>query len=387
MDFDFESPYLCITQLGKQTQMTNYIKFNAMKNLTILSALFTFISFAAFAQNNEIGTRAQNSASLNCPASLSANIEGETLLCDAAAAFSFSKYKITLEPGVSLYNWTLPQGMTIRSGQGSNRIFVEIDYSFSNGYITVSGQTACGTTTAKTIYVDVVPPAPKFETYELSVQADATYEYAVEQINGVNYVWTAPYGAVILAGQGTANVKIKFSQSFAGGDVEVYAENACAVGASESLTIAVGPSMLSGDNSTIALNDGTENQEAQLNETDRANNDRTVASTEMEALAHSNVYNYPNPVTSSTRFYVSLGHNYSETESIQIEIFDIKGQLVKIITSTDNNGQGTFNTETWNAADESGNLLAAGVYFYTVTAQDNSGRINTIAAKSNIQIR
>jgi flagellar hook assembly protein FlgD len=107
----------------------------------------------------------------------------------------------------------------------------------------------------------------------------------------------------------------------------------------------------------------------------------------MAALAHSNVYNYPNPVTSSTRFYVSLGHNYSETESIQIEIFDIKGQLVKIITSTDNNGQGTFNTETWNAADESGNLLAAGVYFYTVTAQDNSGRINTIAAKSNIQIR
>ena len=133
-----------------------------MKNSTILSVLFSFISLAAFAQNREIGTRALNNASLNCPAALSSDITGETLLCDAASAYSFSKYKITLEPGVSAYNWTLPQGMTIRSGQGSNRIFVEIDYSFTNGFITVSGQTACGTTTAKTIYVDVVPPAPKF---------------------------------------------------------------------------------------------------------------------------------------------------------------------------------------------------------------------------------
>jgi hypothetical protein len=358
-----------------------------MKNSTLLSVLFSFISLAAFAQNNEIGTRSQNSASLNCPAALSSEIAGETLLCDAASVYNFSKYKITLEPGVSAYNWTLPQGMTIRSGQGSNRIFVEIDYAFTNGYITVSGQTACGTTSAKSIYVDVVPPTPKFETFEQNVQADAAYEYAVEQISGVNYVWTAPYGAVILAGQGTASVKIKFSQSFAGGDVEVYAENACAVGASESLTIAVGPSMLSDDNNTVMLNDGTENQQSQLNETDRTNHDRTVASSEMAALAHSNVYNYPNPVNGSTRFHLSLGDNYSQTESVLINIFDIKGQLVKSILSTDNNGQGTFNTETWNAADESGNPLAAGVYFYSVTAQDNNGNINTIAAKSNIQIR
>jgi hypothetical protein len=61
--------------------------------------------------------------------------------------------------------------------------------------------------------------------------------------------------------------------------------------------------------------------------------------------------------------------------------------LVKSIYSADNNGQGKFNTETWNAADEAGNPLRAAVYFYSITAKDNSGNINTIAAKSNIQIR
>jgi hypothetical protein len=112
-----------------------------------------------------------------------------------------------------------------------------------------------------------------------------------------------------------------------------------------------------------------------------------VSSTEFTEIEQSQIYNYPNPVVGATRFNINLGSNYSQTESIQINIFDIKGQIVKTIVSTDNNGQGKFNTETWNAADEAGNPLSAGVYFYSITAEDNKGNINNIAAKSNIQIR
>ena len=43
----------------------------------------------------------------------------------------------------------------------------------------------------------------------------------------VNVVWTAPSGSVVVQGQGTPEAVIKFSQSFTGGVVEVYAENAC----------------------------------------------------------------------------------------------------------------------------------------------------------------
>ena len=134
-----------------------------------------------------------------------------------------------------------------------------------------------------------------------------SYQYTVENISGVSYVWTAPYGAVILEGQGTSSVKIKFSQSFTGGDVAVYAENACAVGETENLNIAIIPYLLNDDSNIITLNDGnTQDQSSLYNDSDRTNNDRTVSSTELAEVNQANVYNYPNPVTSSTRFYVCL---------------------------------------------------------------------------------
>ncbi len=111
-----------------------------------------------------------------------------------------------------------------------------------------------------------------------------------------------------------------------------------------------------------------------------------VSSTDLLNSDQNQIYNYPNPVSGSTRFHVNLGSQFSDTESISINIFDLRGQLVKSIQSTDNNGQGKFNTETWNASDEGGNQLSTGIYFYNVTAEDNNGQIKTVRANSNIRI-
>jgi len=111
-----------------------------------------------------------------------------------------------------------------------------------------------------------------------------------------------------------------------------------------------------------------------------------VAASEEAAEIASEIYNFPNPVKEHTNFQINLGNNYSETENIQINIYDLKGQQVKSISANNNNGQGSF-SQSWNAADESGNVLSAGIYFYNVLAQDNSGKVNSISAKSNIQIR
>lgn len=355
-----------------------------MKNAAILTILFTFLSLVSFSQSSKKGT--VNPFSSNCPTNLLGEIDGETLLCDSAL-FAYTKYQIALTPGVSYYNWTLPQGMMIRRGQGINKIFVEIDYTFNGGYVTVSGQTHCGTTATDSIYVDVVPPTPQFLTFDDYILPDLAYEYSVEQVNGVNYVWTAPYGAIIMEGQGSTSVKIKFSQSFTGGDVEVYAENSCAAGLLNNITVALAtsPSLMNG-NTLDVLDEAQKDQHSLFNEKNLENDNKTVLSTELKGIHSNQIYNYPNPVSSTTRFYINLGNEFSNAESVKINIFDIKGQLVKSIQTNDNNGQGVFNTESWNAADEGGNGLSAGVYFYSITAEDNNGKIKTIRANSNINI-
>ena len=111
-----------------------------------------------------------------------------------------------------------------------------------------------------------------------------------------------------------------------------------------------------------------------------------VSASEEAADIQSEIYNFPNPVRDFTNFQINLGNNYSETENVQINIYDLKGQMVKSISANNNNGQGSF-SQSWNAADDGGNALSAGIYFYKVQAQDNSGKMNSISAKSNIQIR
>jgi hypothetical protein len=110
-----------------------------------------------------------------------------------------------------------------------------------------------------------------------------------------------------------------------------------------------------------------------------------VSASEEAADIESEIYNFPNPVREFTNFQINLGNNYSQTENVQINIYDLKGQMVKSISANNNNGQGSF-SQSWNAADESGNVLSAGIYFYKVQAQDNSGKMNSIGDKSNIQI-
>jgi hypothetical protein len=111
-----------------------------------------------------------------------------------------------------------------------------------------------------------------------------------------------------------------------------------------------------------------------------------VSASEEAADIESEIYNFPNPVRDFTNFQINLGNNYSQTENVQINIYDLKGQMVKSISANNNNGQGSF-SQSWNAADEGGNALSAGIYFYKVQAQDNSGKMNSISATSNIQIR
>ena len=424
---------------------------------------------------------------------LGLNVTGPTVVCDYASN-GFLKYEVALSTGNYTYNWRLPQGMMVFAGQGDYKIFVDVDWTFTNGWVIVTKTGTNGISITDSIYVDILPVEPVFNTASNHVAFDQILNYSVDHVNNTNFIWTVPYGAIITEGQGTSNVKIKFSQSFIGGDITVTAENNCGVSItnqfwvdapqtggtisdtlftinSETETGANQYRTLLGDiafhdnlttatfKDTIKNGDdyyfevvlqnfslnrmgsfylkyylasnttnfiellvqsfepgedrtipvliiptsglyGTQELIIELNpekttpESDYNNNTLTVpftikeenvTSNQMIAIRESNVYNYPNPMTKQTLFTVELGDNFSETETLDIVIYNMNGQLVKQLT-TFNTGNGIFTNVVWDRTDNYNIELPAGVYAYTVIAIDNAGVKQTINPKSNIQI-
>jgi hypothetical protein len=91
-----------------------------------------------------------------------------------------------------------------------------------------------------------------------------------------------------------------------------------------------------------------------------------------EDLQITHVYNYPNPVTTSTQFVFE--HNQPDVSlQIKIQIFTISGNLVKTI---DQNQQNTgFRSEPiyWDGRNGSGGKLSQGIYVYKLQVTTSDG--------------
>lgn len=90
-------------------------------------------------------------------------------------------------------------------------------------------------------------------------------------------------------------------------------------------------------------------------------------------VALSNVLNYPNPFSTSTRFVYTLT-GAEIPERFDIHIFTITGKLVKVIDLQESNDVRVGYNITdyaWDGRDEYGDQLANGVYLYKVVAKVN----------------
>ncbi|MEA2097284.1 MAG: carboxypeptidase regulatory-like domain-containing protein [Candidatus Cloacimonadota bacterium] len=85
--------------------------------------------------------------------------------------------------------------------------------------------------------------------------------------------------------------------------------------------------------------------------------------------------NYPNPFNPET----IINYSIKEAGNVTIEVYNIKGQLVKILV---NDTQETGNyTTIWNGRDNSNKSVASGVYFYKMRAQNYSSTKKMILMK------
>ncbi len=82
-----------------------------------------------------------------------------------------------------------------------------------------------------------------------------------------------------------------------------------------------------------------------------------------------NVYNYPNPFSSSTTF--TFQHNVNSALDVKIKIYTVAGRLIKEIEEY--SVMDRFVRIDWDGRDEDGNSLANGTYLYKIVAQTTDG--------------
>ncbi|KAA5547424.1 type IX secretion system sortase PorU [Adhaeribacter rhizoryzae] len=93
-----------------------------------------------------------------------------------------------------------------------------------------------------------------------------------------------------------------------------------------------------------------------------------------------NIQNYPNPFANQTTF--GINHNQAGDEvEIQIQVFNLMGQLVKTIREKRDKSKNRIADITWNGKDDAGNKLVNGVYLYKVKIRSLTKGIWTEQAK------
>jgi hypothetical protein len=174
------------------------------------------------------------SISRNVPATPSA-INGQASgLCGQNSV----TYSVTATAGIT-YNWSVPVGVTILSGQGTASLNVRINSGFSSGNLSVTASNGCGTSAARSLAISAIAAAPASISGATIIAAGSFQNYSVASISGVlSFTWTVPPGWTIQSGQGTTAIQVKAGNT--GGSISVRSVNSCGTSVSRTLTVSVG---------------------------------------------------------------------------------------------------------------------------------------------------
>ncbi len=214
--------------------------------------------------------------------------------CGGATGVKFSVSRIA---SATSYTWSVPSGITITAGQGTDSVTVNIASVFGSGIISVYASNACGNSAAVSSIVRTVPPPPGAVSGSSSVCPASAAMYSISAVlNATSYLWIVPSGWTILSGQGTTVLNAMSGTS--GGYVKIAALNACGTGP------------LVQKNVSMASCKNSEDQPVE----------------EINALSHFDIF--PNPAGSEVNFRFGF---HEEGEG-RIIMFDMQGNLVAQIS-------------------------------------------------------
>ena len=152
-----------------------------------------------------------------------------TTVCQNSTA---NVYTVPSVPATT-YTWTYSGSGATINGTG-NSVSVDFNATATSGTISVTATNSCGTSTARTASVTILPlpdAAGSITGTATVCQGASTENYSVGAIaNASGYTWTLPAGATITAGANTNNITVNFSSSAVSGNITVAGTNSCGSG-------------------------------------------------------------------------------------------------------------------------------------------------------------
>jgi dienelactone hydrolase len=152
------------------------------------------------------------------------NITVSDTVCSNIANVSIS---VTNDPAATSYNWTLPNGWNITSGNNTNTI--QVTSGSTGGTISVTAENNCVSTSPATKSVTVVPSnlgTPGLITGEDTVCEGISYTYSITAVSGADaYLWTTPNGWTVASISPDSTITYNIGNS--SGTVTVAAVNGC----------------------------------------------------------------------------------------------------------------------------------------------------------------
>ena len=179
------------------------------------------------------------------------------------ASSTNNTYAVNPVSGATSYTWTLPNGWT---GTSTTEVIV-VAAGSTGGTISVTANSACGSSTPQTLSVSItaLPATPGTVSGDDSVCSGAPGFYGIFSVSGAtSYTWTLPN---TWSGNSTTQT-ISPTVGTIGGNISVLANNACGSSSPASLNVSVLPvpqvsftfptgPVCNDQNPTVALSGGT----------------------------------------------------------------------------------------------------------------------------------
>ena len=214
-----------------------YVSGQGTTAITVVPAIGFTIGSISVTDTNACGT---NPGALNLnlsatPPLLTGSISGPAVVCGISTA----NYSVSALPGTSTFNWTVPSGVIITSGQGTPSILTNVAAGTIVGNITVQAISNCGSSATLSLTITKKPLAPSTIVGPSSLCGATSATLTTSSLGATSFSWTLPAGVTAISGTGTSSINVGIASTFVAGNVNVSAVNACGTTTGTALPIYV----------------------------------------------------------------------------------------------------------------------------------------------------